>query len=60
MAPQFLLQPQKYANQHTADSLRRSIIVALRAELLHALSAASNEILSLKLKHFPPGLFTNI
>jgi hypothetical protein len=59
-AAHFRLQQHKYAKEHTADALRRSISFALRAELSHALSAASNEMLPLKPKHFPPGLFTNI
>jgi hypothetical protein len=41
-AAHFRLQQHKYAKEHTADSLRRSISFALRAELSHALSAASN------------------
>jgi hypothetical protein len=59
IAAHFRLQQHKYAKEHTADSLRRSISFALRAELSHALIAASNEMMPLKLKHFPPGLFTN-
>jgi hypothetical protein len=50
------LQRQKYANEHTADALRRSISFALPSGLFAPSECACNQIAWLKTKHFTPRL----
>jgi hypothetical protein len=56
LAPHFPLQRQKYANEYTADALRRSISFALPSGLFAPSECACNQVELLKTKHFTPGL----
>jgi hypothetical protein len=59
LATHFPLQQQKYAKEHTTDSLRRVSVLRFQAELSHPLRAASEKTPPLKTQHFSRGLFTN-
>jgi hypothetical protein len=52
------LQQHKYAKEHAADVLRRRINFELPSRAFASSECACNEMLPLKTKHFPPGLFT--
>ncbi len=51
IARHFALQQQKYAKEHTADSLWKRVSLCSSAELSHALSTACSQTLPLKTKH---------